>query len=164
MVFGSPNQRSVLEGVSPEQAWTHALETFRQALPVLKRLGVVLCMEPLTTAETNFLTTAAQAADLVRELESPNIRLMLDVKAMSSEPIAPADLIRAHSDLLSHVHANDANMRGPGFGNTDFVPIAQALRDVHYHGWVSVEVFDFKPDPITIARGSMDYLRKAFAN
>jgi sugar phosphate isomerase/epimerase len=162
MVFGSPNQRSILEGVTPDQARTYALDTLKKALPALQRLGIVLCLEPLTPAETNFLNTAASAADIIRELDSPNVRLILDVKAMSSEDAPPADVIRANRDVLAHIHANDANMRGPGFGNTDFVPIAAALRDIRYDGWVSVEVFDFTPDPVTVAKGSIDYLRKSF--
>lgn len=162
MVFGSPAQRSLLDGVTYEQGWDYALDTFGKVIPTLEQFGITLCIEPLTPCETNFLNTAAEAARMVRDLDSPSIRLILDVKAMSSEAAPPADVIRVNHDLLAHVHANDANKRGPGFGNTDFVPIGQALNDVGYAGWVSVEVFDFSPDPVTVARESIQYLKKSF--
>ena len=133
-------------------------------MPELESRGVVLCLEPLSPQETDFLNTAEETARMVREIDSPAVRLLLDVKAMSSESIAIPDIIHANADVLGHFHANDANLRGPGFGDSDFRPIAQALKDIGYSGWVSVEVFDFSPDPVTIAERSMQYLRKCFSS
>jgi sugar phosphate isomerase/epimerase len=89
---------------------------------------------------------------------------MLDVKSMCSEAEPPADTIRRFAALAEHFHANDANRRGPGFGETDFHPIAAALKESGYGGWVSVEVFDYSPDPETIARESLRYLRETWAD
>ena len=163
MVFGSPKQRCISEGITPEQAWNLAVDTFRAISPALEERGVTLCLEPLAPEETDFLNTAAEAARMIREFDSPHIQLLLDVKAMSSESKPIPDIIRDNRSVLRHFHANDADMRGPGFGNTDFVPIAAALKEIDYQGWVSVEVFDFSPDPVTIAVKSMDYLKSVFS-
>lgn len=162
MVFGSPKQRDVADGLSYQQAWDYALETFRAVVPELERYKVTLCLEPLAPAETNFLNSADEASRMIREIDSPNLQLLLDIKAMSAESKPIPDIIRDNRFILKHFHANDANLRGPGFGDTDFVPIAGALKEIDYTGWVSVEVFDFSPDPVTIATKSMECLKCAF--
>jgi D-psicose/D-tagatose/L-ribulose 3-epimerase len=124
---------------------------------------VTLCQESLPAPEADFIMTASEAARMVREMDHPSFRLMLDVKSMCSEAEPPAAIIREFAPLMEHFHANDANRRGPGFGETDYRPIAAALRDTGYDRWVSVEVFDYSPDPETIARESLRYLREVFA-
>ena len=54
----------------------------------------------------------------------------------------------------------DPNMRGPGMGDLDFIPIFQALADIDYRGWVSVEVFDYSPGVEALARESVQYMQK----
>ncbi|MCI0701195.1 MAG: sugar phosphate isomerase/epimerase [Planctomycetia bacterium] len=160
LVLGSPLQRNLPEGVSRAQGEEFALDTLRHCLSALERDRVYLCLEPLTPAETNFMTSAAEGVALARKLAHPFVKLHLDVKAMSAESSPTPDVIRANREYLHHFHANDPNRRGPGFGNTDFKPIFQALKDVNYTGWVSVEVFDYSPDPDTIARDSIRYMKE----
>jgi len=162
MVFGSPKQRNVPSGLSYQEAWDLAKESFSEALPVFAELGVTLCVEPLSTEETDFINTAAEAIKLVDEIGHSNFKMMLDVKAMCSEPRPLPEIIESAAGYFKHFHANDANLRGPGFGDTDFRPIEAALRKVGYDGYVSVEVFDFSPDPETIARKSIAYLKDVF--
>ncbi len=160
LVLGSPLQRNIPDGYTRQQADEFALDSLRHCLPVLEQTQVFLCLEPLTTHETNFLNTAAEGVGMIRRLAHPYVKLHLDVKAMAAEPAPTPDVIRANADHLFHFHANDVNKRGPGFGDTDFKPIMKALKDVQYTGWVSVEVFDYSPDPDTIARESIRYLRE----
>jgi sugar phosphate isomerase/epimerase len=121
---------------------------------------VMLLLEPLSPPDADILMTAAEAALMLKKLSHPSFALHLDVKAMTTETTPRPELIRRHRAEMKHFHANDANLRGPGFGDVDFVPIFQALKDVEYSGWVSVEVFDYKPDPVTIARESIRYMRE----
>ena len=54
-------------------------------------------------------------------------------------------------------------MKGPGFGDVDFKPIAAALKEVGYQGFVSVEVFKFEEGAEAIASRSLEYLQRTFA-
>lgn len=163
LVFGSPAQRRVPEGATREQATEWAVQTYRMAAGAFGDLGVKLCVEPLSPPDANFINTAAEGEEIIRRVGHPSFKLHLDVKAMSTEDRPTPEVIRAHAKHLQHFHANDPNLRGPGFGATDFVPIFQALKDVGYAGWVSVEVFDYTPDPETIARESIRYMRECEA-
>jgi sugar phosphate isomerase/epimerase len=87
------------------------------------------------------------------------VRLHLDVKAMASEPTPIPEIVRASARHLEHFHANDVNLKGPGFGDVDFVPIFKALEEVGYQGWVSVEVFDYSPGAERLAQESIDNMR-----
>lgn len=162
MVFGSPKQRIVTGGLTYQEAWRLTKEAFQSCLPTCEKRGVTLCIEPLAKDQTDFITTAYDAARLVREINHPNFRLILDVRSASTEEKPIPQLIRDVAPHLAHFHSNDDNGKGPGFGNADYPAIAAALKEVGYRGYLSVEVFDFKPDPRTIAEKSLTHLRKHF--
>ena len=160
LVFGSPSQRSLMPGVSLEAATQHLHEVFSKLIPVLEATDTVVALEPLTPAETDVLTTAAETRSLIDSIGSPHVRLLLDVKAMSSEQEPIPQVILASASHIEHFHANDVNLQGPGFGTIDYAPIFEALNEVRYAGWVSVEVFDYAPGPERLARESIAYMQR----
>ena len=160
MVIGSPKQRSLMPGVTAEQAMAYLQEVITPSLDLAAKRNVTLAIEPLGPAETNFLQTAEQAIELIHRVNHPAFRLNLDVKAMTSEAIGVPEVIRKSAPYIAHVQVNDPNLLGPGMGNVEYGPIIAALREVGYDGWLSVEAFDFRPGPENIARKSIEYLKK----
>lgn len=162
IVVGSPKQRNLLPGVSTEQAWQWATEVFRPAVKIGEERGVVICFEPLAPSETDFVNTVEEGLRFAAQFGSPAMSIIIDVKAMSSEPRPVPETIRGTGGKFAYFHANDPNLKGPGFGDMDFVPIAAALREVGYNGVVSVEVFKFEEGAEVIATQSRENLRRAF--
>jgi sugar phosphate isomerase/epimerase len=162
VVFGSPKQRSLLPDVKFEQGREWALEAFRRPVRRAEEKGVTICFEPLAPSETNFINTAAEAIEFTRQLASPAFKIILDVKAMCSEARPVPQIIRESWPEFAYFHANDKNLKGPGFGEVDFNPIAAALKETGYDGYVSVEVFNFDEGAEEIASKSIAYLKKVF--
>lgn len=160
IIFGSPKQRSLLEGVSYSQAFEFARSIFEKTMARCESHDVTICMEPLTHLETDFCHTTAQAVDLIKAVDHPNFQLILDTKAMAFESEDRAALIKKYAQYLKHYHANDENLNGPGFGEIDFAPIFDALKSIDFNDYVSVEVFNFDPGPECIAQKSLEYMKQ----
>ncbi|MFN4226597.1 MAG: sugar phosphate isomerase/epimerase family protein [Candidatus Ratteibacteria bacterium] len=160
MVFGSPKQRKIGKGQTYEEVKQYLKEVIEPVLKECHKRNIYLCIEPLARTETNFINTAEQAIEIIEEINHPNLKLHLDVKAMSDEGKPIPEIIQEGAKYLKHFHVNDKNLLGPGFGEIDYKPIIDKLKEIGYNGWLSVEVFDFSPGPKTIATKSIQYLKK----
>ncbi len=162
IIVGSPKQRNLLPDVTHDQAWAWATEVFHPSVKRAEERGIVICFEPLAPSETNFVNTAEEGIRFAKQFASPAMSVILDVKAMCSMGKPVPQIIRESRGNFAYFHANDANLKGPGFGSVDFVPIAAALKEAGYDGTVSVEVFNYDEGPEVIATKSLEYLRKCF--
>jgi sugar phosphate isomerase/epimerase len=161
LTHGSPGQRTVQESWDVQESWRRARETFESCLSTLDDRDTVYCIEPLAQMNTNFINTSTEALRLIREIDHPRFQLMVDCRSaeMSDGSAVTALDTALASGHLHHVHVNDVNGRGPGFGRVQFAPILERLIGAAYRGYVSVEVFEFDPDPRTIAARSVGYLK-----
>jgi sugar phosphate isomerase/epimerase len=162
LVHGSSQQRTVKEGWDFEESWKRARQTFESCLEIAQKMNVTYCVEPLERTKTNFLNNIEEALRLVNEINHPHFQMMVDCRSASAEETSvPEALFKAcKSGHLRHVHVNDANGKGPGFGEVSFAPILKTLIENGYEGYISVEVSPpFEPDPLTIASRSIGYLK-----
>ena len=166
LVHGSPKQRSVPPGSTREPALARATDCFAQAGAAAADAGVVYCIEPLSTRETNLIHTVAEAARIVDEVGSPGLKTMIDCSAAGQmEQAAIPDLLAqwVPTGHVAHVQVNDPNRQGPGQGEMRFAPILDQLlrlqRAGQYRGVVAVEPFDYVPDGPGCAARAIGYLR-----
>ncbi len=161
LVHGSPHQRTIQEVWNLRDSWGYAKETFEACLKTARKRDVIYCIEPLAHTSTNFINTVDQAIQLVKEIRHPNFKMMFDCRSASIEEKSIIEALSKAlgSRALYHVHVNDISGKGPGFGETKFYPILKTLIEKGYSHYISVEVFDFNPDPRTVASRSIGYLR-----
>jgi D-psicose/D-tagatose/L-ribulose 3-epimerase len=162
LVHGSPAQRQIAPGDSHAVALARVRDGLAQVATAAANANVIYCIEPLSRQQTALVNTVAEAAELVRSINQPHLRTMIDCSAAGlTETDTIAELIdRWHpTGLIAHIQVNDPNRRGPGQGDMKFAPILAALRRNHYAGTVAVEPFDYFPDGAAAAALAAGYLR-----
>jgi len=158
LVFGSPKQRGTTGGLSRADATKHFVDGFADVASQAGERGVTMLMEALPLGQCDVVTSLAEAAALVRQIDHPAVRTMFDCHNAIDETESHATLVERYYDLIRHIHVNELDGRHPGSGSYDFKSLFDVLRRREYHGWISAEVFDFTPGAEAIARDSLRYL------
>lgn len=162
LVHGSPAQRRLPEGAQAQAARERAIEAFAEVAAHSWRAGVTYCVEALAPPEANFINTVEEAVQIVRAVDNPALRTMLDCCAAGrSESNSPAELLQRWlpGGEIAHVQLNDPNGRGPGQGDMPMRPVLATLKQLGYEGWVAVEPFEYIPDGPGCAAHAIGYLR-----
>lgn len=118
-----------------------AAEVLRQAAEYAKQANLMLAIEYLNRFECYFLTTAADAAALVKSVDHPNFRTMYDTFHANIEEARPSTAIKTVAPYLAHVHISENNRGTPGTGQVDWFESFRTLREVGYDGWLVIEAF-----------------------
>ncbi len=159
MVFGSPKQRGSTGGISRAQAMEHYARGLASVADQAASRGVTILAEALPSADCDVMNTIAESAGIVAGIGSPAIRTMFDTHNAADE-VHPHDaIVDRYFDVIRHIHINEMDGRYPGTGDYDFKPLFEVLNRKDYQGWISLEVFDFKPDADTIASESLRNIR-----
>jgi D-psicose/D-tagatose/L-ribulose 3-epimerase len=138
--FHSP--LAVFSGAGPTaDEKKRAVEVLRQAADFAQQAGVMLAIEYLNRFECYFLTTAAEARALVKQVDHPHFRSMYDTFHANIEEKDVTQVIHAFADSFVHVHISENDRGTPGTGHVPWDATFQALRRVGYDGWLTIEAF-----------------------
>ncbi|MBW2333487.1 MAG: sugar phosphate isomerase/epimerase [Deltaproteobacteria bacterium] len=139
LVYGSPKGRK--RGDIPmNDAMSRAVDFFYEIAESMEREGVSLCIEPLSTEETDFIDSATQALDLIKRVGHPGFMGQFDTKSLyAANEIEPA-IFEAFRQVLVHVHVNDPDLVEVGStGMVDHKKIGELLKSIKYNRFVSIE-------------------------
>lgn len=145
-VFGGPIYSAVgktrlisEEQKKKEREW--CIENLFEAAKFAEQHNVVLGLEPLNRFETDMINTGDQALSLIREIDSPYLKILLDTFHCNIEEKSIPDTIRKIGKDLCHVQGNESDRGTPGTGNLDWQGIKDALNDIQYTGSIVIETF-----------------------
>lgn len=160
MILGSGRQRRAVDGSSVDDATKRLRDGLASVAGHAADRGVTILPETLAPHLCDVLTSLHETVQLVREINHPAVQTMFDTHNAVAETTPHDQLIEDYADLIRHVHINEMDGRHPGTGTYDFSLPLQALKDVGYDGWLSLEVFQFEPSGEEIARVSSRFLRE----
>jgi len=158
--------------------WTWAVEGLQALGDTLDQYQVTLAIEPLNRFETYFLNTAQDAAALAAAINHPRIGILFDTFHANIEEKDIAAGYRTVGPWLKHVHTCENDRGTPGSGHVAWPAVFQALRELHYDGWLTIESFgsalpelsaaaaiwrDIEPNAERIAFDGIQFLKQSWS-
>jgi D-psicose/D-tagatose/L-ribulose 3-epimerase len=134
-----------------EAEWKRAVECYQSLGPVLARHGVTIAIEPLNRFETYFLNTAADSVALCDQINHPSVGILFDTFHANIEEKNIGQAYRTVGRHLKHVHTCENDRGIPGSGHVEWQEVFQALRDIRYDGWLTIESFGFSLGELSAA-------------
>ena len=144
-----------------------ALSLFRKGILSVageaERLGVKILVEPEPEL---LIENSEQFIEFISGIDSPAVGLNFDIGHFYCVGEDPADLIRKFGNRISHFHLEDisSNMKHfhlpPGEGNIDFASVFNAMSEIGYEGWVTIELYPFQEDAPEVAKRAFDFVKR----
>jgi len=124
-----------------DDEWKWGIDSMRQIAEHADTVGVTIGVEYINRFEAYFLTCAADAIRLVKEVNHPRFRMMYDTFHANIEEKDPIAALRQSAPYLVEVHASENDRGTPGQGHLPWPQIFAALKEIHFDGWLVCEAF-----------------------
>lgn len=121
--------------------WKRSVDHIRRVAEYAESAGVALAEEVLNRFEQYLVTTVEEAVRFVDEVGHPNCRIHLDTFHAHIEEKHTADAIRFAGSRIGYVHVSENDRGIPGTGQVAWEPIFDALHEIGYDGWLTIESF-----------------------
>ena len=141
VVWGSAGSRNVPAGYSRDRAWQQIQDFLRLTGDIARRNNLVIGIEPLRKKESNIINTGGEALKLVREVNHPNVKMIIDFYHLREENEDP-EIIRLAQKEIVHLHfANPAGRRWPRSASEDplYGRFFALVKEIGYQGGLSIE-------------------------
>ncbi len=144
-----------LPGVAREVQHRSIVEGLKRAHDIVAPRGVTLIVEPLNTLVNHqgyYLNHTAEAFEIIREVGSPNVKILFDIYHVQIMDGNLIDTIRKNISSIGHFHVGDVPGRHePGTGEINYANVFRAIRERGFHDFVAMEYVPSKDPMATLA-------------
>ncbi len=168
----------VFSGDGPTEAeLAHCADVHRAIAQKTRDAGLFCALEPLNRFECYLLNTCAQSSAYLDRLGESNFGILYDTfhaNIEEKDPVAAFHTAWAKGHV-NHVHISENDRGTPGKGHAKIRETINALKDVGYDGWLTIEAFgkalpelaaatrvwrDFFPNPEEVYTEGYRYIRQ----
>ena len=142
IVVGSGKARNIPE----EYSFEEGREKFKRVLSIIADVAaeynIKVALEPLNTNETNLINTLADASQLCKEINKPNLGFLADLFHMYRSGEDASEVLKYKGEILhAHIAKRDETRGAPGIGDRqeDLIDFYDALKKIGYDGLICLE-------------------------
>lgn len=144
VVFGSGPAKNIPEGFPKEEGYQQIVDLLKEVAVVAKENNITIVIEPLRTQECNIINTFKEGCQLAKDVDSPNVRVLVDYYHLTQEQEPVQNLLDLGKEYLFHTHfAKNEGRVYPETMEEDegYQAFINALKAIGYNGRVSCEAY-----------------------
>jgi protein FrlC len=141
------NTMGGLRDENPERTYERAVKSLSILGEAAKNEGIALAVETVRPEESTIITTLPELNKLFTDVNHSNVKILLDLIAMSVAGETPEQWFETFGENIIHIHFVDGRPNGHliwGDGLNPLEHYVQVLNDFHYSGYLGQEITDFK--------------------
>lgn len=134
--------------------------SIREVAVHCESIGVPVILEADDHLEADAYLHPAEVLAYVREVNSPALRMYIDVMHLYNEGLDPAEMIRAYANDSYSIDISGEDRVAPMDSKLDFEKIIAAIKEVGFSGYLTFEMPPAPPE--NNAEKSLAYVRKLY--
>ena len=141
---------NTVAGLSRAEQHKSAVETLQQAAPIAAQEGIILMLEPLNSPVNHpgyYLDNGHEGAEIVQEVNQPNVRLLWDIYHMQIMHGNVLDNVKQYLPLIAHLHAAGVPGRHDlDVGELNYIEVLKRIKEMGYQNTCGLEYWPVSSD------------------
>jgi hydroxypyruvate isomerase len=145
-----------VSGKSFNAMFESVVDTLTEAAGIAASENMVLVLEALNSLvdhEGYFLVSSKTGFEIVKKVNSPNLKLLYDIYHMQIMEGNHIDTIKKNGSLIGHYHSAGVPGRNEIYkGEINYIPILEAVDESGYDGFFGLEYWPSEPEEISLQK------------
>jgi hydroxypyruvate isomerase len=145
-----------ISGKSFQQQFDSIVETLSKAADIASKGKITLVLEALNSHVDHagyFLVSSKTGFDIIKKVNSPNLKLLYDVYHMQIMEGNHISTIQQNSNLIGHYHSAGVPGRNEIYkGEINYLPILEAIDKSGYTGFFGLEYWPTEEESLSLTK------------